>query len=310
MRQNAIEVPLVAVILPVDTFIDYYELLHVQPDAPAPVIKASYRAMMQKLNHHPDRGGDVGFAQLLNDAAKTLCNPDTRAHYDALREQHTASSRNNAGSRQQNGDGSRPAWGEPGGTPADFSNGKSGDTHSKSGIDEDTPKSEADNSSTDSGAIAAYNTALSARSHCLFCHAPYASQSSTAYTSAAYSYPARCRTCNGARTPIEQQPRSSNEELRAMHRQQPDGDVKLWRQWPVTSIDTAALYDFSPEGCALLCRSPLHIKQVVMLESHLFNAICTVRHCKDKDSASYLIGLEFLTLDLLAPPGALLNATA
>jgi len=39
-----------------DTFTDYYALLHVQADAPMPVIKASYRAMMQKLGHHPDKG--------------------------------------------------------------------------------------------------------------------------------------------------------------------------------------------------------------------------------------------------------------
>ena len=73
-----------------DTFTDFYELLHVQPSAPEPVIKASYRAMMQKLNHHPDRGGDVAFAQLLNKATQTLCNPQTRAQYDALRQQHLA----------------------------------------------------------------------------------------------------------------------------------------------------------------------------------------------------------------------------
>ncbi len=61
---------------------DYYQLLHVLPDAPSPVIKASYRAMMQKMRHHPDLGGDLSRAQLLNEAVDTLCNPARRAIYD------------------------------------------------------------------------------------------------------------------------------------------------------------------------------------------------------------------------------------
>ena len=62
---------------------NYYQLLHVLPDAPSPVIKASYRAMMQKMRHHPDLGGDPARAQLLNEAVDTLCNPDRRAIYDS-----------------------------------------------------------------------------------------------------------------------------------------------------------------------------------------------------------------------------------
>ncbi len=306
MQRSAIELVRTAVILPVDTFIDYYDLLHVQSDAPAPVIKASYRAMMQKLNHHPDRGGDVGFAQLLNDASKTLCDPDTRALYDALRLQHqqTVRPRRTGETRNKTDSG----WGEPGGTPGDVDSETARDaenvrnTQSREGKSTDNP----DHSS----AVATYQTALSAGSHCLFCRAPYSLLSSDPYAAAGYSHPARCRTCNGARTPIEQQPRSSSEELRSMRRQHHNSSVQLWRQWPSTDTDTVQLYDFSPEGCALLCNPSLQVSQTIMLESHLFNAICTVRHCKPKDSTHYIIGLEFLTLDMVAPPGALLNATA
>jgi len=61
---------------------NFYRLLHVQHDAPTVVIKASYRAMMQKLRYHPDLGGDEGNAKLLNEAMATLENPTTRAAYD------------------------------------------------------------------------------------------------------------------------------------------------------------------------------------------------------------------------------------
>ena len=35
-----------------------YRILHVQPEAPLEIIKASYRSLMTKLKLHPDLGGD------------------------------------------------------------------------------------------------------------------------------------------------------------------------------------------------------------------------------------------------------------
>jgi len=61
---------------------NYYEVLHVQFDAPAEIIKASYRALMQHLNGHPDRGGDSDKAALINRAYATLSNATKRANYD------------------------------------------------------------------------------------------------------------------------------------------------------------------------------------------------------------------------------------
>lgn len=62
---------------------NYYRLLHVQPDAPAEVIRAAYRALMVK--HHPDQGGDHEQAVLLNEAWAVLSDPARRAAYDTSR---------------------------------------------------------------------------------------------------------------------------------------------------------------------------------------------------------------------------------
>lgn len=62
---------------------NYYEVLHVQSDAPLEIIKASYRALMMQLNAHPDRGGNTEQAALINIAYNTLKNPASRAKYDA-----------------------------------------------------------------------------------------------------------------------------------------------------------------------------------------------------------------------------------
>ena len=61
---------------------NYYRILHVQPDAPRAIIKASYRTQMQKLKLHPDLGGDEWNASILNEAYATLSNNARRAAYD------------------------------------------------------------------------------------------------------------------------------------------------------------------------------------------------------------------------------------
>ncbi|WP_372717022.1 DnaJ domain-containing protein [Immundisolibacter sp.] len=62
---------------------NYYRILHVQPDAPAAVIRMAYRTLMQKLRLHPDLGGDGATASLINEAYAVLSDSQRRADYDA-----------------------------------------------------------------------------------------------------------------------------------------------------------------------------------------------------------------------------------
>jgi hypothetical protein len=61
---------------------NYYRILQVQPDAPIEIIRASYRTQMRELGKHPDLGGSVFGAAVLNEAYETLSNPERRAVYD------------------------------------------------------------------------------------------------------------------------------------------------------------------------------------------------------------------------------------
>lgn len=61
---------------------NYYRILHIQPDAPELLIKASYRTLMQKLKMHPDLGGSHWNAALVNEAYNVLSDPVRRQHYD------------------------------------------------------------------------------------------------------------------------------------------------------------------------------------------------------------------------------------
>jgi curved DNA-binding protein CbpA len=63
---------------------NYYRILHVQPDAPAEVIRASYRTLMRELKKHPDLGGASSEASLLNEAYAVLANPEARTLYDKV----------------------------------------------------------------------------------------------------------------------------------------------------------------------------------------------------------------------------------
>ena len=61
-----------------------YRILHVQPEAPLEIIKASYRSLMTKLKLHPDLGGDHEAAVLINQAYAVLGDPERRRRYDDL----------------------------------------------------------------------------------------------------------------------------------------------------------------------------------------------------------------------------------
>lgn len=61
---------------------NYYQILHVQQDAPVEVIRSSYRAMMQRLKMHPDLGGSHEEAAIVNRAYAVLTNSERRAEYD------------------------------------------------------------------------------------------------------------------------------------------------------------------------------------------------------------------------------------
>ncbi len=61
---------------------NHYRLLHVQPEAPLEVIKASYRTLMMRMKLHPDLGGDHEMAAALNEAYAVLSDPQRRAEYD------------------------------------------------------------------------------------------------------------------------------------------------------------------------------------------------------------------------------------
>lgn len=64
------------------SFVDYYELLQISPNAEAETIKRVYRLLAAR--YHPDNPETADYERfvLLNDANRILSDPETRAAYD------------------------------------------------------------------------------------------------------------------------------------------------------------------------------------------------------------------------------------
>lgn len=82
---------------------NYYRILHVQPEAPAEIVAASYRTLMSKLRQHPDLGGDPEQAVLINQAYAQLKDPEKRRAYDLRLQQRPVRTR--PGPAAHSGDG-------------------------------------------------------------------------------------------------------------------------------------------------------------------------------------------------------------
>jgi hypothetical protein len=65
--------------------IDYYEILQVHPRASQEMVKKAYRTLMGEMRGHPDLGGDVERAKLINEAYTVLSDPGLRRAYDHVR---------------------------------------------------------------------------------------------------------------------------------------------------------------------------------------------------------------------------------
>jgi curved DNA-binding protein CbpA len=64
------------------SFVDFYEVLGIGPDADAAAIRRAY-LVLAKANH-PDAGGSTEKMQQLNVAYRTLTNPSAKAAYDMV----------------------------------------------------------------------------------------------------------------------------------------------------------------------------------------------------------------------------------
>jgi len=252
---------------------DYYRILHVQRDAPAEVIRSSYRTMMQKLRMHPDLGGDHEAAALINEAFAVLNDPAARAEYDA----RTASESYPAQSPDEaRNDGVRSGEGDR------------NDDRDRDGADHQESRPEPDQFDTNE--------------HCLFCTARCRSMQlrepdDVCGSCAAPLYPATHRRFEvDSQRAMERIPRQTSAAFSVRSRQ------RLQHQ--------GLVHDISLNGMQLRTDTELDRDQIVLIRTDVLDAVARVIDSQflSADSAgSWRVGLVFLTMKLHRSRGSFVS---
>ena len=218
---------------------NYYRGLQVQPDAPAEVIKASYRTLMHKLRHHPDLGGDQWNAAIINDAYAVLSNIEKRAAYDKTKPhlfQNIASSSRIDESQEEPVHASETPNAPPQPPPV-------------------TPSEP-----TETPAPTAAGEA-----GCPFCGA--------ANPSGGYRHLDNCNRCHATLSPVSAATSGSGRNARRIEHV---SDMQLIVAWPAPERYLAKVIDLSPTGMQFVSRQLLRPNQRLKIESPTLSAIAVV----------------------------------
>jgi len=257
---------------------NYYRLLHVQVDAPVSVIKASYRAMMQKLQLHPDLGGDDWNASLLNEARDTLLDPDKRRAHD---EKLVAAGYPLFRHRKDN------LQSVAGGTPEPM----------------DVPQTNPTVTDAETIDLVLHDTTRK----CPFCQKPIIWEMET---SALYPTQVSCTRCDSPLMPPNQDRSSCTHDMRKINRSYFEFVARVWDHWPMNGGHAAMICDWSTAGCGIELAHELQNNQVILVRSPGFDAVAEVRHQRHTLNEKMIYGLEYLSVEIRMEAGALVSSAA
>lgn len=255
--------------------VDFYQLLHVRPDAPTAVIKASYRALLREGGVHPDVGGDHFKAALLNEAFATLSDPGKRAEYDRAMSRTPPSPQAASHKAPSASSNVRPAAA----------------SHTASAPDQRSQ-------------YAARSRAQNGP-RCLFC-------SELLGAVAADAPDAICSSC-GAALCAARRHQSNDSSRRAIDRLPHRMSVTFRRSSTPDVVASALTEDLSLNGMRVRTVIELGVGERLRLESQYCSAVAVVRsvgRAGGADDDAWVVGLEFLTFRLKRERGGLLSTVA
>lgn len=251
---------------------NYYRLLHVQFDAPEPVIKGSYRTMMQKMRLHPDLGGDESHAQLLNEALATLLDPKKRAVYDQWLMGHQAESL-----KPRKTSESQPV-------------------PSNEVQEESATSSHPDANSADVGTVL-----------CAFCQT--SNHRASLHNKQWAMHRPVCRSCTAPLTAVDIVAKADvTGELRKVYRSVLHTSCEVQRKMRAEKAINADVLDFSPLGMSITHQGLLDDGECVLIRSDKFVCVARASYSHRQVDGLMRSGLEFLTLDMMMPRGELFRA--
>lgn len=262
---------------------NYYRLLQVQPDAPVPVIKASYRALMQKLKYHPDLGGDEWNATLINEAYAVLSDSLKRAAYDLKQTRQKSTVGPHARKKTRAKEDSQAAE-----KPKDSSS-KNARARAYAHRAETLARAARKPASNDPARLLV----------CAFCHTASSSRDR-------YRDLSECTVCGSPLTSM-QLLTAENGLLRA-RRIHHHAHITFWTEWPGNDSFQGRIVDLSPTGMRFLCAQPLLPGSVLKIQSMELGAVARVTRCHlDAVNKVYSTGTNFITLKLQNSRGTFIS---
>jgi hypothetical protein len=243
---------------------NFYRILHVQPEAPLEIIKASYRSLMTKLKMHPDLGGDHETAVLINQAYVVLSDPKKRRQYDEMRQ--TCKS---PGRRYQ-------AYEAPINTyePSGFQR----PSEHRTGGNDDEPRPD------------------TAQRRCLFCGTVFFLAPKT------NRYCSQCASPLVLAQPVPNKRLREIFGRRKTPRVARMGALIIYPNWPHAGY-SAQLRDLSPFGISMLTKYSARTGQVLKFDSVNLKGIAHVVSVRE-NGTDFSVRASFLTVEFLTKVGA------
>lgn len=251
-----------------------YRILHVQPEAPTEVIRASYRTLMSALKAHPDLGGDTETAARINHAWSVLGDAEQRRAYDL--QLGAAARRSHRGSR---GEGSAVAQPTPPGPPR---------------------TSAAATRASPSGAAQAWAGA-SAGSRCAFCHIDLGARAASEPVCGHCGSPLQAPPPAGGRAEMfgrRHSPRFASRQTALVRLAQAGA------QWSMT------VNDVSLRGCGLRSPVPFAVGDVLRVQAESFDGVAEVVSCRPDGGRGWRVHARWERLRPLQAAGSFVSARA
>ena len=234
----------------------HYDVLHVQRNAPLPIIKNAYRALMQSMKLHPDLGGDSDKAARINLAYSTLKDQAKRDAYDQYLNQHS-SAKNDEHTE-------KTAKPDSGASTNEFSSGDQA---------EQTKRAQHSEYAQNKG------------TRCAFCYRFQAAPARALMD---------CVGCGAPLDPILKGLESEN-TARTIARITKNTTIHV-QESVQKKVVKGHLEDMSPHGVGFTSNAKLAQQQVVKISCSDFNGLATIVHKRERGSTPTFYGAQFISL--------------
>lgn len=252
-----------------------YRILHVQPEAPTEIIRASYRTLMSALKAHPDLGGDTETAARINHAWSVLGDAEQRRAYDL--QLGAAARRSHRGSR----DAGSATQATPPAPPRTAAAATAG--------------------APPTGAAARAWPGASAASRCAFCRHDLGARAATEPVCGHCGSPLQTPPPAGGRSEIfgrRHSPRFASKQTAWVRLAQAGA------QWSMT------VNDVSLRGCGLRSPVPFAAGNVLRVQAESFDGVAEVVSCRPDGGRGWRVHARWERLRPLQAAGSFVSARA